>query len=383
MNDKQPPRFLLAFGTRPEIIKIAPVAKALEQAGAVLRVVNTGQHFDDYMNDAFSRELGLKVDVSFGHAPAGWSTQGWILTKATEQIEAFGPDAVIVLGDTMTVPLLAMAARNAFVPVVHLEAGLRSFNGRSVEEVNRKMAAQSASINFAPTELAAKFLYAEGIEPKRVFVVGNTVTDTLKAYGPEQVEVDHRHEILLTAHRASNVDSKDRLSRIVKLARSLAELDKVVFPLHPRTRLRLEEFALMKILDVPGLTICPPLDYASMLATLSSALLVVTDSGGVQEECSWYGVPSIVLRRSTPRWEGVRFGGTYLSGVDTDAESEQIVELASKLLGKGEQHRVAELGCLYGDGQASTRIAQVLCGEEGAELLRLEEPSVDIETLPW
>ena len=376
--------YLTAFGTRPEIIKLAPVIAELRARGNPVTVVNTGQHRDESMNRGFARDLDIDVDVDFGNPPADTALPGWILNGAIEVVNSRRPDAVLLLGDTLTVPLFALAARMAGVPVIHLEAGMRSLNEHSIEEVDRKMMVGAASIHFAPTVLSANFLVREGVPADRVFTVGNSITDALLAFGPARVPVEQRHGLLLTAHRASNVDSMDRLRRIVDLAIRLTDLGEVTFPVHPRTMLRLRESGLdSRLVDVPGLTLLGPIDYSAMLERVASARLVVTDSGGVQEECSWYGIPVVVLRRTTPRWEGVRDGAVHLRGIDSDAELDDVLTTARRLCDREEQHRISVIPCPYGDGHVCERIADVLARPETTDLLTLHEHAVDLDELPW
>jgi UDP-N-acetylglucosamine 2-epimerase (non-hydrolysing) len=376
--------YLTVFGTRPEVIKLAPLIGALRERGNRVTVANTGQHRAASMNAAFTRDLGLKVDVEFSAPGSADGIPAATLDQTIVLLEEAHPDAVIVLGDTITVPLVALAARRTGVPVIHVEAGLRSRNGRSIEEVNRRMAAAAASIHIAPTPLAREFLLHEGTPDDRILVAGNTITDALRLFGPPVVALSSRSGILATAHRASNVDAPERLERIVDLLDRLAGIEAVTFPVHPRTRARLIEFGLMGRLErIRGVTLTPPLEYADMLNRLSSARVVVTDSGGVQEECAWFGVPAIVLRRSTPRWEGVRSGAVSLFGIDSDQEVAAAVRQAVVLSEVAEQRRIAALPCPYGDGHVSERIADFLESSSAARLLELREDAVALEDLPW
>ena len=215
-------------------------------------------------------------------------------------------------------PSYSLGARRFGVPVAHLEAGLRSFNPRSLEETNRRIGAAAASLQLAPTELAARFLRDEGIEPERIRVVGNPITDVLRRLAPTRPPLESRAGVLVTAHRATNVDRPERLGQLVELLRGLAaELPPVRFPVHPRTRARLDEAgALTELERIVGLRLEAPLRYAEMLDAIAAAQVVVTDSGGLQEEASWLGVPVVVLRTTTPRWEGVVAGTTRLTGLD-------------------------------------------------------------------
>ena len=364
-------RVLVPFGTRPEIVKLAPVVRALRAAGIDVPVAATGQHYDAEMTDVFYDELGVRPDwVGQLHGTAA-ERLGAMLTDALELIVAFGPDLVLVLGDTHTVPCFCLAARSARIPVAHLEAGLRSFNETSIEEVNRRIAAATASLHLAPTELAARFLRAEGVPAERVRVVGNPVLDVLRELGVAACPPDKRSGVVLTAHRATNVDDPDRLEQLVRLAQDLArKAGPVTFPLHPRTRARLQAAGMLDRLHVDGLELCPPLPYRDMVVRVARSWAVVTDSGGLQEEAAWFGIPVVVLRRSTPRWEAVAAGTSVLTGMDADRALAATLEL----IAPGAQARVAAVPCPYGDGHTAGRVAALLKDPASRSLLRLEEP---------
>jgi UDP-N-acetylglucosamine 2-epimerase (non-hydrolysing) len=258
------------------------------------------------------------------------------------------------------------------VPVAHIEAGLRSFNPTSMEEVNRKTAAALASLHLAPTPLAARFLEQEGVPRERVRVVGNPVIDVLREAGVAARAPHERRGVVITAHRPTNVDDPGRLALLVEILRELAiSLPPVTFPVHPRTRARLLEAGALAALESQhGLTLTEPLPYEQMLALISRSQVVVTDSGGLQEEASWLGIPTVVLRRSTPRWEGVKAGAAVLTGLDVD----RAVHAATHLATPAEQERVSAIGCPYGDGRTGERIAATLTEPAVTQLLRLEEP---------
>lgn len=377
-------RVLVPFGTRPEIIKIAPVVRALRAGGHRVTTVDTGQHADAAMAGDMQRELGLTPDVRL-RLPEGQERLGALLTGAVRTIAEHPADVVLALGDTHTVPAYALAARGAGVPFAHLEAGLRSYNDRSIEEVNRRVAAAAAQLHFAPTTRAAAFLTAEGVSPERIFVVGNPVTDALRERGAAAVPIPDRAGVLVTAHRASNVDDPARLARLVRLVAGLAaEVGPVVFPVHPRTAARLSEYGLADALaSAPGVTLSDPLPYEKLLDALSRALVTVTDSGGLQEEAAWFGVPAVVLRRSTPRWEGVELGATALTGLTSDAEATGALAAARRLTAPDELARIASLPCPYGDGTTGRQVAEVLGRPTTTALLELAEPDFTGESRPW
>jgi UDP-N-acetylglucosamine 2-epimerase (non-hydrolysing) len=296
-----------------------------------------------------------------------------------------GPDVVLALGDTNTVPAYALAARSAGVPFAHLEAGLRSFNQRSVEEVNRRVAAATASLHFAPTARAAAFLHAEGVPDQRVFVVGNPAIDTLLAAGVPRVAPSERTHVLVTAHRASNVDDPARLARLVRLLSALAStVGPVRFAVHPRTAARLAESGLRPALDATaGVTCTPPLPYTDLLTELASSKVVVTDSGGIQEEAAFFGVPVVVLRRSTPRWEGVEAGSAALAGLTSDGEAGRALACAAAMSAPDRLAEVSAMACPYGDGTTAAQVAAILADPATSDLLRLDEPDFSGGNRPW
>jgi UDP-N-acetylglucosamine 2-epimerase (non-hydrolysing) len=281
---------------------------------------------------------------------------------------------VLLLGDTYTVPLFALAARRHRVPVVHLEAGLRSFNDESVEEGNRRAVAGLASFHLAPTALAANMLEAEGVPAERIAVVGNPVTDSLRRFGPRPVAPAARHGVVVTAHRATNVDDPARLQILVEMVTRLgAELGPVHFPLHPRTRDRLLGAGLLDPLSrAPGVFVEPPLRYGQMLEAVANARVVVTDSGGLQEEAAWFGVPVVVLRRSTPRWEGVLAGTSALTGLD----AARALAATRSFMDPIAQRRAAAAPSPYGDGHVGARVASVLSNPTTRALITVTEPDL-------
>jgi UDP-N-acetylglucosamine 2-epimerase (non-hydrolysing) len=366
-----PLRLTIPFGTRPEIVKLAPVIGALRAAGWPLRLVFTGQHFDSALGANFLDELDVRPDVRWTLPEGAGARLGGLLERAVDEFAGHRSEAVLLLGDTFTVPVFCLAARQARIPVIHLEAGLRSFNETSMEEVNRKVAAATGQLHLAPTALAERFLRAEGVPAERIRVVGNTVIDILRSRGARPVPPEERRGVLVTAHRASTVDQPDRLRVLVDtLARIAAHCEQVTFPVHPRTRGRLASLGLDETLRRAGVELTAPLAYDAMLRATAGSRVVVTDSGGVQEEASWLGVPVVVLRTSTPRWEGVAAGSSVLVGLDGDLAVESVLRFSDP----AEQRRVAGIPCPYGDGRTAERVLEVLSDPAIRPLLRLDEP---------
>ncbi|WP_116450092.1 non-hydrolyzing UDP-N-acetylglucosamine 2-epimerase [Blastococcus litoris] len=375
---------LVPFGTRPEVVKLAPVVAAMLAAGHRVTTVDTGQHTDPALASSLQEALGLVPTHRYRLPAEQPARTGALHADAADAVARFAPDLVLALGDTNTVPAYALAARGAGVPFAHVEAGLRSLNMRSVEEVNRRVAAAAAQLHFAPTRRAAAFLAAEGVEPERVFVVGNPVVDTLVARGVTPTPVDERDGVLVTAHRPTNVDDPARLARLVAVVRSLAErVGAVTFPVHPRTAARLSASGLDRELDHPAITLTGPMDYDKLLVTLASSRLAVTDSGGIQEEAAYLGVPVVVLRSSTPRWEGVEAGTTTLAGLADDAAGAAVLTAALAHASPAGQERAASAPCPYGDGTTGAQVAAILADERTDALLALTEPDHTDGHLPW
>ncbi|MGP3691514.1 non-hydrolyzing UDP-N-acetylglucosamine 2-epimerase [Streptomyces sp. IBSNAI002] len=372
-------RILVPLGTRPEIVKLAPVVRGLAAAHDV-RVVFTGQHGSAALGDRMLAEFGLEPAERWDTGPAagpagparsGAERLGALVAEAGRGLDRQGPDAVLVLGDTNTVPAFCLAAVDAGLPVVHLEAGLRSYNPLSREEANRKLAASLASLHLAPTARAAAVLRAEGVPADRIEVVGNPGLDPLRARGVAVVPPARRAGVLVTAHRPTTVDRPDRLAEVIGIVAALVRQEGgVLFPLHPRTADRLHAFGLMEQLAATGAEIRDPLPYPELLERLRHSRAVVTDSGGLQEEAAWLRVPAVVMRGSTPRWEGVERGLARLSPVRHAPVCRAVAEMTEPAAAA----RLADLDCPYGDGRTAERVAALLGREDVWRRLRPAEP---------
>jgi UDP-N-acetylglucosamine 2-epimerase (non-hydrolysing) len=229
-----------------------------------------------------------------------------------------------------------------------------------------------ATIHLAPTELAAAFLRDEGVAPERIRVVGNPIVDTLQASGVNRVPIGRRDGVAFTVHRATNVDDPEQLAAIVQIVMALgSSVGTVTFPVHPHTRARLQQGRLWDALAAsPDVRLRDPLGYGAMLRLLSGSRLVVTDSGGLQEEAAYFGVPAVVMRQSTSRWEGVVNGGAVLTGVDVD----RVLSAARQLTGSASASRIATLPCPYGDGRTVSRVVTAFADEALLDLLDPVEP---------
>lgn len=354
------------FGTRPEIIKLAPVVRAFIERGVEPLLIHTGQHYDYEMSRVFLEELELPpIDH---HLEVGSGTQAEQTGKAMIKIERVlmeeKPDVTLVQGDTNTVLAGALASVKLKIPVAHVEAGLRSFDRTMPEEINRILADHASEVLFPPTEEARKNLEREGIT-ENVYVVGNTIVDAVlqnaevaekKSGILERLGLEPKEYVLITAHRAENTDSRENLTRLVEMLEALQM--RAVYPMHPRTRKRLEEFGLWeRVSSIENLTVTKPLGYLDFLKLEKNAFAIMTDSGGIQEEAIILGVPCLTLRYNTERPETVEAGGNVLVGL----EKERALGYLQRLLEDREFYRkMAEAPNPFGDGKAGERIAGIL-----------------------
>lgn len=354
------------FGTRPEIIKLAPVIRAFERKGIEPLIIHTGQHYDYEMSKIFLEELELhKIDY---HLEVGSGTQayqtGIAMIKIEEVLMEEKPDVTLVQGDTNTVLAGALASVKLRIPVAHVEAGLRSFDRTMPEEINRILADHASEILFAPTEDAKKNLEREGIV-EGVYVVGNTIVDAVlqnseiaerKSRILETLGLEPKEYALLTAHRAENTDSEENLKKLVEIIESLPI--PVVYPVHPRTEKRLKSFGLWERLEAKEhVVLTKPLGYLDFLKLQKNAKFVLTDSGGVQEESIILNVPCLTLRYNTERPETIKAGGNVLVGLEKD----RVLCYVDKLLNDEEFYgRMASAKNPFGDGKAGERIVEIL-----------------------
>ncbi|WP_245902776.1 non-hydrolyzing UDP-N-acetylglucosamine 2-epimerase [Salinigranum rubrum] len=367
----------VVIGTRPELIKMAPVIKAIRETDSMeLRFVHTGQHYDTELSGSFIRTLGLpEPDVRLGVGSGSQAEQtGEALVALEADVEATSPDVVLAQGDTNAVLSAALAVSKLDADFGHVEAGIRSFDDEMPEEVNRVVADRVADFLFAPTMEAAQNLTEEGIT-ENVHVTGNTVVDACREHSKvahEQSDVLDRLDltpgeyVAATVHRARNTDDDDRLRTV------LTALDDVSFPVvlpaHPRTQAAVDRIGF----DASGsLALIDPLDYLDFLELLSSARVVVTDSGGVQEEASILEVPCLTVRPNTERPETVDAGVNELVTPETVGDRLRAVY-------RDERDEMVGATDLFGDGRAGERIVELLrtAGEDDRDAARrsVEQP---------
>lgn len=344
-------------GARPQFIKAAPVCRALRLRHEEL-LVHTGQHYDPSMSQVFFDELGIPapdVDLGVGSGSHGAQT-GRMLIALDELIQAQQPDLVLVYGDTNSTLAGALAAAKLHVPVAHVEAGLRSFDRSMPEEVNRVLVDHVSDILFCPTTAAVANLAAEGVT-RGVHLVGDVMLDTMRIFtesvDPQPVVGRYGVEIggyyLATVHRAATSDFRERLESVV---RAFSRLDRpVIWSIHPRTRHNLDRFGLWDdVVACPSIHAVDPLSYTETSSLLRGARALLTDSGGMQKEAYFAGIPCVTLRDSTEWIETVELGWNRLADVDEDS----IVAAANGITVPDARPDI------YGDGHSAESMVEIL-----------------------
>ncbi len=359
-------KILHVVGARPNFMKVAPILAALRKVAGVKQVlVHTGQHYDAKMSDVFFQDLGMPApDVHLGVGSGSHAQQ---TAKVMVEIEPVlireQPDVVVVAGDVNSTVAVALVAAKLGIAIAHVESGLRSRDWSMPEEVNRVVTDRLSDLLFTPSPDGDENLAAEGIDKSRVHLVGNVMIDSLCAALPraresqiqQKLELKAKGYALATLHRPANVDEPAALGKVLAALTEVSVFLPVVFPIHPRTRARIESDPKTRaqVESARGLKLTEPLGYLDFLALIDGAKLVMTDSGGIQEETTALGVPCLTLRENTERPITVEIGTNTLVGTDPA----QIVPAAAAVLeGRGKTGRVPDLW----DGHAAERIADVL-----------------------
>jgi UDP-GlcNAc3NAcA epimerase len=351
-------------GARPQFVKVAVVSRALREAGLLEVLAHTGQHYDPGLSEVFFRELDIPPPDY--HLGIGGGTYGENTGRMIEAIERVlleeRPDWVLVYGDTDSTLAGAIAAAKLHIPVAHVEAGLRSFNRRMPEEINRVLTDHASDLLFAPSGTAVRNLLREGIDEHRIKLVGDVMYDAALYYGAkaeresrilDRLGLKPKEYLLATVHRAENTDDPERLGVILEVLALLHREIPVVFPVHPRTRKRARAFGLERFFK-EVLTL-DPVGYLDMLMLEKNARLIATDSGGVQKEAFFFRVPCVTLRDETEWVETLHGGWNRLVMVSLGKIMEKIRESLAL--------PVESLECSYhpfGDGQAAKQIAGAL-----------------------
>jgi UDP-GlcNAc3NAcA epimerase len=351
-------------GARPQFVKAAVVSRALRAVEGLREVlVHTGQHYDDNMSRIFFEELEIpQPDYNLG---IGGGTHGQNTGRMLEAIEAVllkeKPHAVLVYGDTDSTLAGALAAVKLHIPVAHVEAGLRSFNRRMPEEINRVLTDHASDLLFVPSETALRNLLREGIDEDRIKLVGDVMYDAALYYGAkaeresrilDRLGLKPKEYLLATVHRAENTDDPERLGAILEALALLHKEISVVFPVHPRTQKRARAFGLEKYLK--QVLAIEPVGFLDMIMLEKYARLIFTDSGGVQKEAYFYRVPCVIVREETEWIELVEIGWNRLQ---PPRSAEALVEAVRHSLSSQGKEEHAHL---YGLGDASQRIAGIL-----------------------
>jgi UDP-N-acetylglucosamine 2-epimerase (non-hydrolysing) len=353
-------KIAIILGTRPEIIKLAPVIKELKRRQADFFILHTGQHYSYNLDKVFFEQLELpqpKYNLDIGSGSHAEET-GKMLIGIEKILIEENPDAILVEGDTNSVLAGALAAAKLNIDVGHVEAGLRSYDRRMPEEINRILTDHLSGYLFAPTPKAKEILLGEGIPEEIIFVTGNTIVDAIY----ENLEIARRRQdtlnslhlkpreyFLLTLHRQENVDNQARFTSILEGLEKVAAAFEmpVVYPIHPRSQKMMVEFGLQP----KRLILSEPVDFLNFLQLESNARLVLTDSGGVQEEACILRVPCVTLRDNTERPETIEVEANILAG----ASPERILECAKTMIGRENNWNNP-----FGDGKAGSRIVDIL-----------------------
>ena len=395
-------KLLIVVGARPNFMKAAPILKAIHQFNAsrdewaepiVPILVHTGQHYDAQMSDAFFADLQMpRPDVFLGAGSGSHAAQTAEIMKRFEPVLIEqAPDSLLVVGDVNSTLACALVAAKLPVEsrplIAHIEAGLRSFDRSMPEEINRILTDRISDLLFVTEESALKNLHAEGIPDDRIHFVGNTMIDSLREFAAkadlssvlESLGLKRGNYALLTLHRAANVDDRDSFVEILEGLRELARSYRIIFPAHPRTQKQLREHGLESYFldasfnDQPaaaGIAMCPPQGYLDFLCLMKHACLVVTDSGGIQEETSALGVPCVTVRENTERPVTVKVGTNVLAGTKRDS----IRHSVRQQLGFRGKPQIPQKW----DGMASGRIVQILADQliPEASVVRALETSI-------
>lgn len=359
-------KILLVLGTRPQIIKSAPIINdALKHPDVELRVVHTGQHYDYEMSKIFFEELNVSEffqNINVGSGAHGWQT-GKMLIKLEETMIHQEPDWVLVPGDTNSTLAGALAAAKLNIRLAHVESGARSYDMRMPEEVNRRLTDHCSDTLFTVTKNCEENLLKEGIPKERVFLVGDTMYDILLSQLPkieanqilDDMNLKNKEYMVITTHRQENVDNKKNLNEIVEALISLDDVE-IVFPVHPRTRKKLMQSGLFSKLErAKHLRLLSPLGYHKMLKLVKDAKILLTDSGGMQKEALWLKTRCITLRNTTEWIETIEVGANTLVGADRTL----ILDEVSKILNDGPCSSIFDINP-YGDGKAAKKIIGIL-----------------------
>ena len=364
-------KILNVVGARPNFMKVAPLHRVMQERGITSRIVHTGQHYDEKMSDIFFEQLELpRPDLYLGVGSGTHAEQtARVMTAFEPVVEDEEPDLVLVVGDVNSTVACSLVAAKCHVPVAHVEAGLRSGDRRMPEEINRLVTDRLADYLFVTEQSGLDHLRAEGVPEEQVFFVGNVMIDALVHFREkaqqttimDELDVESGEYVLMTMHRPSNVDNRDGLESLLETIERIAQSHPLVFPIHPRTRNRFAEFGLQEDLEaIEQLTLLEPLGYLGFLRLMEGAGVVVTDSGGIQEETTFLQVPCLTLRPNTERPVTVQEGTNELMDLNPEAVASRVQTL---MRGEGPEGQIPAKW----DGKAAERIVEHLLEEMQGE----------------
>lgn len=351
----------IILGTRPEIIKMSPVIREYQARGLDYFILHSGQHYSHNLDRVFFEQLELpepKYNLGIGSGSHA-EELGKMLIGIEKVLQQEKPDVVLVEGDTNTVLASALAAAKLHIKVGHVEAGLRSYDRKMPEEINRVLADHCSDYLFAPTEEARLTLVGEGIAEEKIFVTGNTIVDAVhqnlkianssEVNAMKELHLQPKRYFLVTVHRQENVDNPGRFAGILEGLNKITNESGMptIYPIHPRSKARMSEFGL----QAEQVRFIGPVGFLSFLQLESNARLILTDSGGVQEESCILNVPCVTLRDNTERPETIKVGSNILAGAYPD----KIIECSRKMLGANNDWRHP-----FGDGKAGERIVSII-----------------------
>ena len=363
-------KIISVVGARPNFLKLAPLHEEFSKYPQTFQslVVHTGQHYDYVMSDVFFRDLDLpKPDFHLEVGSASHAVQtAKVMTSFESVIQQSLPDLVIVFGDVNSTLACALVCAKNRIPLAHVEAGLRSFDHKMPEEINRLLTDQVSDFLFVTEKAGMDNLSREGISAKKSFLVGNIMLDTINHSWDkvlasrilQQVDLRSKEYILMTMHRAGNVDSSKKLSQLIEIIRRITQLTSVLFPLHPRTSKNLKEFGLYdELKQIDRLRLVDPLGYLDFLCAIKDAIGVISDSGGVQSETTFLDIPCLTLREVTEQPITIELGTNTLVGFNTDSI---LMWLKKVLDGEGGKSGSIPLW----DGKTSERIVGILSNSQ-------------------
>jgi UDP-N-acetylglucosamine 2-epimerase (non-hydrolysing) len=359
-------KVISVVGARPNFMKVAPIYREfLKFKNEVTHIiVHTGQHYDEKMSKVFFDDLELpKPDIYLGVGSSSHSVQtAKIMVEFEKIILEEKPDLVLVVGDVNSTMACSIVASKMLIPLVHVEAGLRSFDNTMPEEINRKVTDVLADLLFITEKSGIENLKNEGINSDKVHFVGNVMIDSLVQYREKskkslllsELGLKENQYILVTLHRPSNVDQKENLEKILTIFEGFTSNLPIIFPIHPRTQKNISTLGLGdRFSNLQNVKIVDPVGYLDFINIMANAKLILTDSGGIQEETSYLGIPCITMRDNTERPITVEVGSNYLIGLNV----QEVIKTGNEILsGIMKSHRIPDLW----DGKAAERIVKIL-----------------------